>query len=186
MMSLFNRFCKSDARRETIAIKEQEERSFAVGDLCVRVIGDNVKISRVDNMDSFVEVNNDVYEFTKVFSNIQRVGIDAHLGESSNDEEKLLMAKVFNGIFFSLSNRFSVHVIKYVHRADDYVFENGNELIVELVGYGGHKLTAEFVPASGNLLVSLEGFGSKIFDSFVPVDDVLQWIDEGLKYVSRV
>ena len=185
-MSLFKKFCKSDARQETIAIKEQEERSFSAGDLCVRVIGDKVKISRMDNMDSFVEVNNDVYEFTKVFSSIQRAGIDAHLGDSSNDEGKLMTVKTFNGLFFALANRFIVHVIKYVHRPDDYVFENGNELIVELVGYGGHKLTAEFVPVSGNLLVSLEGFGSKTFNSFVSVDDVLQWIDEGLKYVSRV
>lgn len=185
-MSLFKKFFKSDTIQGIATVKEPEERSFAVGDLCVRVIGDNVKISRMDNMDSFVEVNNDVYEFTKVFSSIQRAGIDAHLGESSNDEEKLLMAEVFNGLFFALANRFIIHVIKYVHRPDGYVFENGNELIVELVGYGGQELTAEFVPASGNLLVSLEGFGSKAFNSSVFVDDVLQWIDEGLKYVYRV
>lgn len=99
--------------------------------------------------------------------------------------KKLSNAKVFNEVFISLVNKFSIHVIKYVHRPDDYVFENGNELIVELVDHGGSQLTAEFIPVSGNLFVSLEGFGSKTFDSFF-VDDVLQWIDNGLKHVSKV
>jgi hypothetical protein len=165
--------------------QEYNERSFAVGDLCVRVIGDKVKIARTGDLYSFVETNNDVYEFMKVFSNIQRIGISSHLGEASSNEEKLLMVKTFNGIFFSLANRFIVHVIKYVHRPDDYVFENGNELIVELVDHGGAQLTAEFVPVSGNLFVSLEGFGSKTFDSFVSIDDVLRWIDNGFKHVSK-
>lgn len=164
--------------------QEQNERSFAVGDLCVRVIGDKVKIARTGDLDSFVETNNDVYEFMKVFSNIQRVGIGSHLGEASSDE-KILMAKAFNEVFLSLVNKFSIHVIKYIHRTDDYVFDNGNELIVELVDHGGAQLTAEFVPVSGNLFVSLEGFGSKTFDSFVSVDDVLRWVDKGLKHVSK-
>ena len=184
-MSLFKRFCKSDARQEITTVKEPEERSFAVGDLCVRVIGDNVKISRAGNMDSFVEINNDVYEFMIVFSDIQRVGIDAHLGESSIGEKKMSNAKAFNEIFLSLVDKFSIHVIKYIHRPDDYVFENGNELIVELIDHGGTQLTAEFVPVSGILFVNLEGFGSETFDSLVSVDDVLQWIDKGLKHVSK-
>ena len=162
------------------------ERSFTVGDLCVQVIGGNVKISRIDNMDSFVETNNDVYEFMKVFSGIQRAGIGPYLGESSNDEEKLLMVKTFNEVFPSLVNKFSIHVVKYIHKPDDYVFENGNELIVEFVDHGGPQLTAEFIPVSGNLFVSLEGFGTKIFDSFVSVNDVLRWIGKGLKHVSKV
>lgn len=187
MVKLFGWLCKQgDNGKIESKDQEQEERSFAVGDLCVRVIGDNVKISRMDNMDSFVEVNNDVYEFTKVFRNIQRVGIDAHLGKSSNNEEKLLIVKVFNLVFLSLVNKFSIHVVKYIHRPDDYVFENGNELIVELVDYGGSQLTAEFIPVSCNLFVSLEGFGNKTFDSFASVDDVLQWVDKGLKHVSKV
>lgn len=165
---------------------EHSERSFAVGDLCVRVTGDNVKISRIDNMDSFVETNNDVYKFMKVFSDIQRAGIGPYLGEYSNDEEKLLMAKAFNEVFLSLVNKFIVHVVKYIHKPDDYVFENGNELIVELIDYGWSQLTAEFIPVSGNLFVSLEGFGNKTFDSLVSVDDVLWWIEEGLKHVSKV
>lgn len=147
---------------------------------------EKVKISRADNMDSFVEINNDVYEFMKVFSDIQRAGIGAYLGESSNDEEKLLMVKTFNEVFLSLVDKFSIHVIKYIHRPDDYVFENGSELVVELIDHGGTQLTAGFIPVSGNLFVSLEGFGSKTFDSFVSVDDVLQWIDKGLKHVSKV
>ena len=147
---------------------------------------EKVKISRADNMDSFVEINNDVYEFMKVFSDIQCAGIGAYLGESSNDEEKLLMVKTFNEVFLSLVDKFSIQVIKYIHRPDDYVFGNGSELVVELIDHGGTQLTAEFIPVSGNLFVSLEGFGSKTFDSFVSVDDVLQWIDKGLKHVSKV
>lgn len=179
-------FCKSDTRQGIATVKEPEERSFAVGDLCVRVMGEKVKISRVDSMDSFVEVNNDVYEFTRVFSNIQRVGIGSYMGEASSDDEKLLMVKTFNEVFLSLVNKFSVHVVKYIHKPDDYVFVNGNELIVGLIDCGGSQLTAEFIPVSGNLFVSLEGFGNKTFDSLVSIDDVLRWIEEGLKHVSKV
>lgn len=92
-MSLFKTFCKSATRYGIATVKEPEERSFAVGDLCVRVMGEKVKISRADNMDSFVEVNNDVYEFMRVFSGIQRVGIDAHLVESSIGEKKTIERK---------------------------------------------------------------------------------------------
>lgn len=73
--------------------------------------------------------------------------------------------KAFNEVFLSLVDKFSINVIKYIHRPDDYVFENGNELIVELIDHGGTQLTAEFVPVSGILFVNLEGFGSETFDS---------------------
>lgn len=189
-MSLFKLFgwLQKQGDNGKIESKEPEhsERSFSVGDLCVRVIRDKVKIARTGDLDCFVETNNDVYEFMKVFSNIQRVGIGSHLGEASGDDGKLSMAKAFNDVFLSLVNKFSIHVVKYIHRPDDYVFENGNELIVELVDHGRYKLTIEFIPASGNLLVSLEGFGNKTFDSIVSNDDVLRWIDDGLKYVSKV
>lgn len=100
--------------------------------------------------------------------------------------KKMSNAKAFNEVFLSLVDKFSIHVIKYIHRPDDYVFENGNELIVELIDHGGTQLTAEFIPVSGILFVNLEGFGSETFDSLVSVDDVLQWIDKGLKHVSKV
>lgn len=61
-----------------------------------------------------------------------------------------------------------------------------NEFCYEFVDHGGPQLTAEFIPVSGNLFVSLEGFGSKTFDSFVSVNDVLRWIDKGLKHVFKV
>ena len=82
MVGWFKLFRNSDENNSDDKETIREERSFAVGDLCVRVIGDRVKISRLNEPDSFVEVNNDVYEFMKVFSDIQRVVL------SSNPDEK--------------------------------------------------------------------------------------------------
>ena len=178
-------FHKRDEMKNTECVEPQEERSFQVGKLDVVVSGKLVKIFDVDSPETFVEVNNDVYDFIKVFNGIQCSGFDSHLSEVTGDEEKLLMAKAFNGIFFSLITNIGIYVLKYVHRADDYVLENGNELVVELMDFGGPKLTVEFIPGSGNLFVSLDGFGNKTFDSIVSTEDVMKWIEDGLRHVSK-